>query len=185
MKKLLIVVDFQNDFVDGTLGFQGAEELDERIAAKIAEYRKDGNPICFTFDTHKQNYLQTQEGRKLPIEHCIEGTPGHDLYGRVAACQEDMDLVFYKQTFGSSELFERLMRLQRTASGLDTLPFESIQLVGLVSNICVLANAVIARTACPEVPIIVDASCTASADTELNEKALDVMESLQIEVINR
>lgn len=185
MKRLLIVVDYQNDFVDGSLGFPGAEALDERIAAKIDDYHQKGDSVYFTLDTHHRDYGETQEGRKLPIEHCIEGTPGHELYGEVARRLRDSDWVFQKPTFGSTALFERLMDIQNTAAGLDTLPFESIELVGLVSNICVLSNAVIARTACPDVPIIVDASCIASADVKLNEEALDVMEGLQIEVINR
>ncbi len=185
MKRLLVVVDYQNDFVDGALGFEGAELLDERIAQKIDEYREAGDIIYFTFDTHHRNYLETQEGQKLPVTHCIEGTDGHDLYGEVAQRFRESDLVLLKPTFGSTALFERLMQLQATAESIGTIPFESIQLVGLVSNMCVLSNAVIARTDCPDVPIIVDASCTAAPDSAMNEKALDIMEGLQIEVINR
>ena len=185
MKRLLIVVDYQNDFVDGALGFAGAELLDEPIRRKIEEYRGAGDRVCYTLDTHRRDYLETQEGRKLPIPHCIEGTEGHELYGTVAGTVRETDHVFYKPTFGSTELFERLMKLQEIAGGLDTQPFESIELVGLVSSMCVLSNAVIARTACPNTPIIVDAACTAAPDPETNEKALDILEGLQIEVINR
>ena len=185
MKRLLIVIDYQNDFVDGALGFEGAELLDERIAAKIDEYREAGDDVAFTFDTHHKDYLETQEGRKLPIPHCIEGTPGHELYGQVAARLQDYDEVFFKPTFGSAELFERLASRQGIADSLGTQPFASIELVGLVSNMCVLSNAVIARTACPNVPIIVDATCTAAPDPAMNEKALDILEGLQIEVVNR
>lgn len=185
MKRLLIVVDYQKDFVDGALGFEGAELLDDRIAQKIREYREAGDSVYFTLDTHHRDYLDTQEGRNLPVEHCIEGTEGHELYGEVARSREDMDLVFQKPTFGSADLFERLLKLQRTAFSVGTQPFSSIELVGLVSNICVISNAVIARTACPEVPIIVDAACTASFDPDMNEKALDIMEGLQVQVTNR
>lgn len=185
MKRLLIVVDYQNDFVDGALGFEGAELLDGRIAAKIDEYRDASDHVCFTLDTHHKNYLETQEGQKLPIPHCIEGSEGHDLYGEVAKRLHDSDSVFLKPTFGSSALFERLVKRQAVATELGTLPFASIELVGLVSNMCVLSNAVMARAACPDVPIIVDASCTAAPDPEMHEKALDVLEGLQIEVINR
>lgn len=185
MKRLLIVVDYQNDFVDGALGFEGAELLDERIAAKIDEYREAGDSVCFTFDTHHKDYLETQEGRKLPIPHCIEGTEGHALYGQVATRLQESDEVFLKPTFGSTALFERLAKQQAIADGLDVAPFESIEVVGLVSNMCVLSNAVIARAACPDVPIIVDAECTAAPDPAMNEKALDILEGLQIEVINR
>ena len=185
MKRLLIVVDYQKDFVDGALGFEGAELLDERIAAKIDEYREAADHIAFTYDTHHKNYLETFEGVNLPIPHCIEGTEGHDLYGRVATKLHDSDDVFMKPTFGSTALFERLLKRQAVAERIDAAPFESIELVGLVSNMCVLSNAVIARTACPNVPIIVDAACTASPDPIMNEKAFDIMEGLQIKVINR
>ena len=185
MKRLLIVVDYQNDFVDGALGFEGAELLDERIAAKIESYHEEGDIVVYTMDSHNSRYLDTQEGRKLPIEHCIEGKPGWDLYGKTAEAIYERDRMFCKPTFGSGKLFEYLDGAQEAADNEAVQPFISIELVGLVSNMCVLSNAVIAKTACPEVPIIVDASCTASFDKELNEKALDVLESMQIEVINR
>lgn len=185
MKRLLIVVDYQNDFVDGALGFEGAELLDERIAAKIDEYRDTGDYVSFTFDTHHKDYLETFEGTNLPIPHCIEGTPGHELYGQVATKLHESDDVFLKPTFGSTALFERLLKRQSVAAAIGALPFASIELVGLVSNMCVLSNAVIARTACPDVPIIIDAECTAAPDSDMNEKALDIMEGLQIRVINR
>ena len=185
MKRLLIVVDYQNDFVNGALGFEGAELLEEPICRKIDEYREAGDVVYFTFDTHRRDYLETQEGEKLPIPHCIEGSPGHDLYGKVAEKLQESDQVFLKPTFGSSELFDRLMKLQEVATSLDTKPFESIELVGLVSNMCVLSNAIIARTACPNTPIIVDAACTSTSDPAMNDKALDVLEGLQIAVINR
>lgn len=185
MKRLLIVVDYQKDFVDGTLGFDGAAALDERIAEKIASYRATGDEVVFTLDTHRRDYLRTQEGRNLPIEHCIDGTPGHDLFGETALMMRDSDTVFKKPSFGSVELFERLRSSQRTADSMGCQPFTSIELVGLVSNICVISNAVLAKTACPEVPVIVDAACTASGDPKLHEAALDIMEGLQIQVINR
>ena len=185
MKRLLIVVDYQNDFVDGALGFEGAELLDKPIAEKISEYRAAGDVVAFTYDTHHRDYMQTQEGRNLPIPHCIEGTEGHKLYGETALMARDMDEAYYKPTFGSSELFARLSKAQAIAASLGREPFESIELVGLVSNMCVLSNAVIARSACPNVQIIVDAACTASPDPTLNEKALDILEALQVSVINR
>lgn len=185
MKKLLIVVDYQNDFVDGSLGFPGAELLEGRIIEKINAYRETGDEVCFTLDMHGRNYLDTLEGKNLPVEHCIDGTAGAELYGAVADCAGSCDPVFEKPTFGSKELFGRLTDMQRVADEVGSKPFESIELVGLVSNICVIANAVLAKTACPEVPIIVDASCTDSFDRELQDKAFDVMEGLQIQVINR
>ena len=185
MKRLLVVVDFQNDFVDGALGFSGAERLEGSIAEKIRAYYDAYDEVVFTFDTHRRDYLNTQEGRNLPVEHCIDGTPGHDLHGSVAGLLDRATAVFDKPTFGSEGLFDWLRTAQKAAEELGRAPFESIELVGLVSNICVIANAVLAKTACPEVPVIVDAACTASFDPSLNEKALDVMEGLQIQVINR
>lgn len=183
MKRLLIVVDYQKDFVDGTLGFDGAEKLDAPIAAKIDEYRARGDQVVFTFDTHDKNYLQSQEGKNLPVEHCLDGSDGHKLYGTVATKLSSSDQVFEKRTFGSDRLFEWLRTANNAAAGIGGLPFESIELVGLVSNICVISNAILAKTACPEVPIIVDAACTASFDASLNEKTLDVLEGLQVKVL--
>lgn len=176
MKKLLVVVDYQNDFVNGTLGFPGAEDLDARIAKKVAQYHKKKDAsVIYTQDTHKKNYLKTQEGRKLPIAHCIRDTEGWDVFGLTASACGDRDLVIEKPTFGSMELMEIAEEEQ----------FEQVELVGLVSNICVLTNAVLLKTALPEAEIIVDASCTACADPAMNEKALDIMEGLQITVTNR
>lgn len=186
MKRLLIVVDFQRDFVDGALGFPGALPLRERIAAKIKEYQERGDKIVYTIDTHQPNYLETQEGRNLPVPHCIQGSDGQRLDETIGPLyRPNVDKMFYKGTFGSSELFDWLREVNKLADDMDRLPFESIELIGLLSNICVISECVIAKTACPEVPIIVDALCTASNDPKANEAALDVMESLQIEVINR
>ena len=172
MKKCLIVVDYQIDFVNGALGFKKAVELDEKIAEKIEQYHKNNDDVIFTFDTHSADYLNTQEGKNLPIEHCIEGTDGHELYGKTATMVKDSDKCFYKPSFGSSELFEYLKSTE----------YESIELCGVVSNICVISNAVLAKTAQPETEIIVDSNCIASNDDKLNECAIEVMKSLQIQV---
>ncbi len=175
MKKLLIVVDYQNDFVTGSLGFRKAQELEETIADKISEYREKRDEIAFTFDTHGEDYLETFEGRRLPVPHCIKETEGWQLYGRTACLISDEDKRFYKPAFGSAELFEYLKGKS----------YESVELAGVVSNICVISNAVLVKTALPEVPVIVDCACTASNDYTLNEAALKVMEGLQIELLNR
>ena len=173
MRKCLIVVDYQNDFVTGSLGFAKAEQLDDRIADKIAKCRNEGWEIVFTFDTHEENYLQTNEGRNLPVEHCIKGTGGHNLYGRTAEMLKESDKCFYKPSFGSAELFEYL-KAER---------FDKVELCGVVTNICVISNAVLAKTALPESEISVDSACVASNDDNLNKSALDVMQSLQINVL--
>jgi nicotinamidase-related amidase len=170
MKKLLIVIDFQNDFVSGSLGFTVAEALEDGICAKIEEYKND--EIIYTLDTHCDNYPETQEGKNLPVAHCIKGTAGHELYGKVKKLLEGRK-CFEKNTFPSLEL----------GKYLENKDYGSIELCGLVSNICVISNAVIAKAACPETEIIVNSSLTASSDTSLHEKALDVMRGLQITVI--
>lgn len=176
MKKLLIVVDYQNDFVDGALGFAGAERLDTPIADKIRQYRAEGNDVLFTLDTHGENYPNTQEGRKLPVPHCLKGSEGHALYGKTAEAKADGDIVLEKPSFPSLELGNYLR-------GKD---YEQIELVGLVSYICVISNAVIAKAALPEVELIIDARCTAGPDPALHAACLDVAErGLQITVINR
>lgn len=170
MKKLLIVVDFQNDFVNGSLGFSEAAELEDKICSKIDEYKND--EIIYTLDTHSDNYMSTQEGKNLPVPHCIKGTDGHKLYGHVSEKLNGRKF-FEKNTFPSLEL----------GKFLEGKAYDIIELCGLVSNICVISNAVIAKSACPETEIIVNSSLTASADASLHQKALDVMKGLQITVL--
>ncbi|MBN1891237.1 MAG: cysteine hydrolase [Clostridiales bacterium] len=174
MQRLLIVVDYQNDFVDGALGFPGAELLHDPICRKIEKYKEEGETVVFTKDTHNPDYLETQEGENLPVIHCVRGTKGHEFYGKLKKLSEGC-MVFEKYTFGSDRLFDYLR-----SSG-----FTGIELVGLVSNICVLSNAIIAKTALPEARIVVDAACTGSHDRTIHEKTLDVLESVQIHVTNR
>ena len=173
--KLLVVVDYQNDFVNGSLGFPGAEKLEKPILKKIQQYVIDGDEVVFTLDTHASNYLDTEEGKYLPVPHCIKGTKGHKLYGNVARISKFASAIFEKGTFGCEALGEYILDGK----------YEVIELCGLVSNICVLSNAVIAKTSAPYAHIVVDAECTSCADPALNEKALDIMQSLQIEVRGR
>ena len=175
MKRCLIVVDYQNDFVSGSLGFEKAKALDGCICEKIREYRKAGGDILFTMDTHGRDYLKTREGRSIPVEHCIKGTNGHCLYGNTAQEAREEDLYFEKSTYGSDALYEYLK----------TAAYDSIELCGVVSNICVLSNAVLAKTALPESEIKIDARCTASNDDRLNEEVLDVLASINVEITNR
>lgn len=171
--KLLVIVDYQNDYVNGSLGFEGAELLDRKIAHKIRDYRKEGGEVIYTMDTHQEDYLSTQEGKKLPVEHCIEDTQGHRLYGFTAKERTDKDKVFYKDTFGSIEM----------ANYLKFKSYDTVELVGLKSDMGVLANAVIIKAALPETEVIVNTEYTDSSDKELQAKAFDVMEGLQITVV--
>lgn len=175
MKKLLLVVDYQRDFVDGALGFPGAETLDGPIAKKIAVYRSAGDDVAFTLDTHDEAYLQTQEGRKLPIPHCLRDTPGWEVYGETGRARKGEDSVLEKPAFPSLEL----------GVWLREKGYDQVELVGLVSYICVISNAVMAKAALPEAEILVDAACTAGPDPVLHQKALDLMETLQITVTGR
>lgn len=176
-KKLLIVVDYQKDFVDGSLGFPAAVDIEENIVKKIEEYRAlgEGGQVIFTMDTHGADYMQSQEGINLPVAHCLEGESGWDLYGKVAGLKEDGDISFAKHTFGSIELGEYLKDKADQ--------YESAELCGVVTNICVISNMVIVKAAMPEVPIIVDASCCASNDEVMGTKALDIMENLHVKVL--
>lgn len=174
MKKLLVVVDYQNDFVIGSLGFEDAVSIEDNIANKISEYRKYNCDIAFTFDTHDKNYSNTQEGINLPIEHCMENTHGWNLYGRVNLLKQDNDMCFKKGTFGSSELYEYLKKTQ----------YSMVEIAGVVSNICVISNAVLVKTALPEALIIVDKLCIASNDKKLNEATIDILKSMHVKIIN-
>lgn len=176
MKQLLLVVDYQKDFVDGTLGFPGAEKLDEPIAEKISACRAAGYDVAFTMDTHQENYPDTQEGRKLPVAHCLMNTEGWQLYGKTGqALDKSRDMVICKPTFPSLWL----------GNWLKEQGYDRIELVGLVSYMCVLSNAVVAKAALPEAELVVDAACTAGPDPRLHANALELMETLQITVINR
>lgn len=171
--KALVVVDFQNDFVNGTLGFEGAENLTGVIAEKIRKCRAEGGEVLFTMDVHGKDYLETREGKALPVPHCIEGTKGCDIYGGIADMVLESDTVIKKHTFGSLELADILSRGA----------FDEIELCGLVTDICVLANAVLARAAAPECHIVVDSSAVASPNKEAHQAAFTAMKSQQIEVI--
>lgn len=175
MNKCLIVVDFQNDFIDGALGFDGAIDIKDAILEKIKAYRESGDDVVFTIDTHKENYMDSEEGQNLPVIHCVEGTKGHEIQSDVQAQIEPQDKQFVKYTFPSLEL----------GTYLQDKDYKVIELCGLVSNICVISNAVIAKSALPNAHIVVDAKATKSFDPELHEKGLDVMEGLHIEVMNR
>lgn len=177
MNRYLFVIDYQNDFVDGALGFPGAEKLDEKIAAKVRRYGK--GHVFFTRDTHFENYLETREGRNLPVVHCIQGTRGWEVYGETARALAEVEAPgIDKLVFGMD------VTDPATAAVLPERADE-IELVGLVSNICVVSNAVVLQSRYPEAVISVDAACTDSFDKTLHEKVLDVLAGFQVNVNNR
>ena len=174
MKKFLIVVDMQKDFVDGALGFEGAETIIPGIADRIREYKSSGDEVVYTLDTHSDDYMNTAEGRNLPVPHCIKGSEGHALVEGLKPLLADAK-CFEKPTFGSMELAKYI----EANSGR----FTSIEVCGLVSNICVVSNTVLAKAASPESEIIVDSKLTKGLDPKMTEAALDVMRSIHVKLL--
>ena len=180
MSKLLVVIDYQNDFVDGTLGFEKAKELEQPIYDKVNKYLENGYKVVFTYDTHYENYLETREGKSLPVMHCVKDTKGNQLYGKINDFRNvENTLHYHKEGFGISP--QGMIKLA-SEIGED---IKEIELVGVVTNICVISNVVIFQAQYQNADIIVDGSLCASFDDALHEKALDVIEALQVKVINR
>lgn len=173
MQDILIVVDMQNDFIDGALGTKEAVEIVPNVKKKIAEFN---GKVFFTRDTHFENYLQTQEGKNLPVPHCIKGTPGWEIRPELDALRRTEPID--KLTFGSSELGSILVKENRDN------PINSITLIGLCTDICVISNAMIAKAFLPEVPIVVDAKCCAGVTPESHQNALSAMKMCQIRIDN-
>ena len=171
-EKLLVVVDYQKDFVDGALGFETAEQLDQVIANKIEEYLKDGQDVIFTKDTHYTNYLTTREGKHLPIEHCIIDSEGHNLYGKVAGYEKQAKKVFNKTSFGSIDLAKFISRSD----------YKEVEFCGLVSNICVLSNIIMTQTYNEKVEITVDLNATKGLSEEVNSSFKTYLQNLTVNV---
>ena len=171
MRKLLLVIDMQNDFIDGALGTKEAVEIVPNVKKKIEEFT---GLVIFTRDTHFDNYMDTQEGHNLPVPHCIKGTEGWEIRAELESLRttEAID----KLTFGSSELGPMLVKLNQEE------PIESVTVIGLCTDICVISNAMITKAFLPEVPVIVDANCCAGVSVESHENALKAMEVCQIKV---
>lgn len=179
--KIFMLVDYQNDFVSGSLGFPQAIELDSRIAQRIRQARLNRETIICTMDTHGDDYLQTQEGKKLPVPHCLYPSDGWQVFGESHKELEKSSAlvpVHYvkKTTFGSGDL----IRLLKDVAGNE--PCE-IEIGGVVTNMCVISNAVIAKAALPEANIVINSGLCASFDKHLHEAALAVMSSMQMTII--
>ncbi|MCL2010740.1 MAG: cysteine hydrolase [Synergistaceae bacterium] len=173
MTKLLIVVDMQNDFITGSLGSPQAERIVPDVKAKIEEYKRNGNKVIFTRDTHYDGYLTTQEGRHLPVPHCIHGTQGHLTSSELDA---DGCEVFDKTSFGSLELAKKIAGLAQD--------IDEIELCGLCTDICVVSNALILKAQLPETKVTVDARCCAGVTENSHKAALLTMKMCQVNVIN-
>ena len=166
--KILVVVDMQVDFITGSLGSEQAQAIVPNVVDKVKNF--DG-VVLFTRDTHSEDYLSTQEGRKLPVKHCIKNTDGWQLCNEL---RPYVKTVVDKETFGSMDLPQTIKNL-----GAD---IEKIEICGLCTDICVISNAMILKAAFPEVSIAVDSSCCAGVSEESHNTALDAMKAVQIEI---
>ncbi|MDY4770978.1 MAG: isochorismatase family cysteine hydrolase [Lachnospiraceae bacterium] len=171
MKKLLIVVDMQTDFVTGALGTKEAQAIVPMVAEKIKKAKEDGTDVIFTLDTHEENYLDTQEGKQLPVPHCIKNTEGWMLVPQLRPLAGGCMSV-EKPTFGSTRLAHIVGKAR----------YDEIELIGLCTDICVISNAMILKASVPETPISVDASCCAGVTPESHANALAAMKMCQITI---
>ena len=172
MIDILIVTDMQNDFIDGALGSKEAVAI---LPAVIEKVKTFSGKVIFTRDTHHGNYMETQEGHNLPVPHCIDGSHGWEIHDSLKKYAGE---IIDKPSFGSLELVRRLIALN------DEEPIKSITVIGLCTDICVISNAMLAKNALPEVPIYVDAKCSAGVTPESHQRALDAMKPCQIHIIN-
>ncbi|MEG1848725.1 MAG: isochorismatase family cysteine hydrolase [Lachnospiraceae bacterium] len=169
MKKVLIVIDMQNDFIDGSLGTKEAVAILPKVIEKVQTARQENTVVLFTKDTHTANYLNTCEGKKLPVKHCIKPTQGWDLTEQLLPYAEE---VIEKNTFGSIDLPDRVKA------------FEEIELVGLCTDICVISNALLLKAYFPEKKISVDAQCCAGVTPQTHQNALEAMKMCQIDILS-
>ena len=165
MKKTLIVVDMQKDFIDGALGTKEAVAIVENVKAKIAEYQANGDEIIYTRDTHQNDYMSTNEGKYLPVEHCIEGTDGWQIWEGLEVAGAT---IVNKPTFGYLNWKDYNL--------------EEVELVGLCTDICVVSNALIIKALYPEIKVSVDGSCCAGVTKESHLSALLTMKMCQVEI---
>lgn len=169
--KILVVVDMQNDFIDGALGTKEAVAILSAVKAKIETAKAEGATVVFTKDTHFENYMETQEGRNLPVKHCVKGSEGWELSPEIAPLAEDC-ICFEKPTFGSEAL----------AAYVKEIGADEVELIGICTDICVISNAMLIKAALPEVLVSVDAACCAGVTPESHENALNAMKMCQIAV---
>lgn len=179
MKKILIVVDMQNDFIDGALGSKEAVAIVDNVVNKIKKFDESEGEIIVTYDTHQENYMKTREGRFLPVPHCIRDTQGWNLNDKVEAALDLKEnyYIIHKPTFGSLELIDMVAECMNDEENTE------ITLIGLCTDICVVSNAMLLKAAYPEMNIFVDVSCCAGVTVESHEAALTTMKMCQIEVI--
>lgn len=178
MKKLLVVIDYQNDFVDGALGFEEAKELENGIYEKVNYYLNNKDKVLFTYDTHREDYLNTREGKNLPIFHCLDKSHGHKLYGTLEEFLNKKNTIHHKKYgFGIAPI-DMIKLYEEIGDDIET-----IEIVGVVTNICVISNFVMLQSQYRNANIKVNSKLCASFDESLHEKTLDIIKGLQGEVI--
>lgn len=173
-KRILVVIDMQNDFVSGTLGSDAAKLIVTKVLKKVENFEGE---VVFTRDTHGVDYLDTQEGKKLPVMHCLKKTDGWQFVQSLIGLSKNRK-IFDKDTFASKALAEYLW------TRCNEEKIEGIDLIGLCTDICVISNALLLKAWIPEIPIVVDASCCAGVTVESHKNSLDAMKMCQIEIIN-
>lgn len=174
LKRLLIVIDMQNDFIDGSLGTPEAAAIINAVKEKIRSY--PAKDVIATMDTHEMDYMRTQEGHNLPVEHCIRGSQGWEIREDIKALLKGAK-IYEKPTFGSVKLANDLKKLSEREE-------IELELIGLCTDICVVSNALLLKAYMPEIKISVDASCCAGVTPEKHEAALETMKSCQIQVLD-
>ena len=172
-KDILVVVDMQNDFIDGALGTKEAEAIVDSVVEKIKNF--DGLVLA-TRDTHPENYMSTQEGKNLPVEHCIEGSDGWQIRPEIAELIDEKN-IFNKPTFGSIDLAKKIVEINENET------VNSVTFIGLCTGICVLSNAITLKAHLPELPIMVDSKCCACVTPESHQTALDAMKLCQVAIL--
>lgn len=168
--KVLSVIDMQRDFIDGALGTNEAVQIVERVAVKVQEYQKQNQSIVYTRDTHTEDYLNTQEGKNLPVVHCIRGTEGWNIHPDVYLPEYP---IIDKPSFGTFKLVDYITAQKE---------IEEIEVIGLCTDICVISNVMILKAAFPEIPIVVDANCCAGVTPQSHQNALEAMKMCQIHI---
>ena len=186
--RVLIVVDMQNDFITGSLGSPEAQAIVPVMTERLREYEDGNTLVLFTKDTHYSDYLITQEGSNLPVEHCIKGTPGWSIVKEISSFVDHGNFMTYsakdiikgrvcKESFGSIRLAEIVENIAANEG------VEEIVMMGVCTDVCVVSNALMLKAYCPEIKITVDASCCAGVTPEKHQAALETMKSCQINVI--
>ena len=173
MKKALVVIDMQNDFIDGALGTSEAQAIVGNVKKKIEQALKAGDDVIFTQDTHYDTYLETAEGKKLPVPHCFYGTNGWEICPELKEYSENAK-IFETPTFGSVTL----------ARDLAVREYETVEFVGLCTDICVISNVLLVKAVMPESELFVDASCCAGVTPGSHKNALEAMNMCQVNIIN-